>query len=165
VRRDGPSGVFSSAADVETCHGVAAAVSGSISFGTRLGALGLLLAVGACASACAGEPEAGTTKPQASTTSTDPPHRHMPWTQGKLQRRLSGETIVVGERRVRLGLATLTCGGDGPGQLQGGVRTWTHFSCIQPTFPPGELAGPDALFRVHVTGSTTFLVSDASFSS
>jgi hypothetical protein len=34
---------------------------------------------------------------------------------------------------------------------------------VQPTFPPGSVAGPDAIFFVEPTGRRTLVVVDASF--
>jgi len=87
-------------------------------------------------------------------------HGHARWSNATLLRRMVGRRIVVNGRIVALDPATLTCGGDGPGSRRGGDRLWSHFTCIQPTFPPGQLVGRDALFRVHVTGPRTFAVTD-----
>ena len=150
----------------------------------------MLLAVGAYSSSCARDREAGTTRqptatahatetaPLATTagaatnetettsgeTSDEPAHGHAFWSLAKLERRLTGETIRVEGRQVRLEAGTLTCGGEGPGRPGAGVRVFAHFSCINPTFPPGQLVGPDALFRVHVTGRTTIRLTGKSFS-
>lgn len=148
------------------------------------------MAVGAYSSSCAGDREAGTTRqptatahatetaPLATTagaattetettsgeTSEEPAHGHAFWSLAKLERRLAGETLRVAGRQVRLEAGTLTCGGQGPGRPEAGVRIFAHFSCINPTFPPGQLVGPDALFRVHVTGRTTIRLTGKSFS-
>ena len=87
-------------------------------------------------------------------------HGHAPWSNQTLLRRIDGARIAVNGRIVALDDATLTCGGEGPGVAREGDRLWTHFTCIQPTFPPGSLVGRDALFRVHVTGERTFAVTD-----
>ncbi|MDQ3778588.1 MAG: hypothetical protein M3310_06975 [Actinomycetota bacterium] len=87
-------------------------------------------------------------------------HDHAFWSNRTLLQRLSGARIAVNGRFVPLDPATLTCGGDGRGSTQDGDRLWPHFTCIQPTFPPGQLVGRDALFRVHVTGARTFAVTD-----
>jgi hypothetical protein len=137
-------------------------------------------------SGCAGGHEAGPTSPEAATgearpatettssattaitrqttsveAGTQPPHRHAFWSREKLRLRLllAGSPIRIEGRAVRLDAGTLTCSGDGAGR-----RVWTHFSCIQPTFPHGQFAGPDALFHAHATGQTSFLITDASFS-
>jgi hypothetical protein len=149
-------------------------VSGTLRRGRVLGALGVLLAVGAYSSSCAGDREAGTTRQPTATETTEtettsgeseePAHGHAFWSLAKLERRLAGETIRVAGRRVRLEAGTLTCGGEGPGRPGAGVRIFAHFSCINPTFPPGQLVGPDALVRVHVTGRTTIRLTGKSFS-
>jgi hypothetical protein len=169
-----------------TGHLVTAAVSRSFRHQHALRVLALHVVVGAVLSACAGRHEAGPTTPQAATetrpatettssaatatvgetTSVEaqPPHRHAFWSLEKLVRRLAGNPIRVEGRAVRLDAGTLTCSGDGDGRWQAGRRVWAHFSCIQPTFPPGEFAGPDALFHAHATGQASFVITDASFS-
>jgi hypothetical protein len=87
-------------------------------------------------------------------------HGHALWSNRRLLQRIAGAQIAVNGRIVALDPATLTCGGDGRASTRGGDRLWAHFTCIQPTFPPGELVGRDALFRVHVTGPRTFAVTD-----
>jgi hypothetical protein len=163
----------------------------SESFGRKhaLHVLGRLLVVCALLSGCDGEREAGTTSlqtatgeapatetetafgvttvPDEETTSVEAgeqPDDHALWSLKKLMRTLAGNRIRVEGRIVRLDVGTLTCSGEGGGQQRAGVRVWPEFSCIQPTFPPGQLVGPDALFRVQATGPATFLVRDASFS-
>ena len=163
-------------------------MGGTLRRGRVLGALGVLLAVGVYSSSCAGDREAGTPRqptataqetqsaaPSATTETTEtettagetneePAHGHAFWSLAKLERRLAGETIRVEGRRVRLEPGTLTCGGERRGRPGAGVRVFAHFSCISPTFPPGELVGPDALFRVHVTGRKTIRLTGKSFS-
>jgi hypothetical protein len=150
--------------------------------------LGLHLAVCAFLSGCAGERDAGPTSPQAATGETTPatnsaaraattagattpveageePSDHDAlWSRKKLVRTLAGSRIRVEGRVVRLDAGTLTCSGEGDGRMRSGRRLWTDFSCIQPTFPPGQLAGPDAIFRVQATGTAKFRVRAASFS-
>jgi hypothetical protein len=165
------------------------AVSGSLRRQHALRVLGLHLLVCACLSGCAGEREAGTTSPRTTTgattaateaaspvtsttaeetTSLEPgeeaSHRHAFWSLKTLVSRLTGRAIRVGGRAVRLDAETLTCWGERRGRPRAGGRVWTHFSCFQPTFPAGQLVGPDALFRVHATGPARFVVTDASFS-
>jgi hypothetical protein len=82
----------------------------------------------------------------------------------KLVQTLAGSRIRVEGKSVRLDGGALTCSGEGNGRQQADVHVWTEFSCIQPTFPPGQLVGPDALLRVQTTGATTLLVREASFS-
>jgi hypothetical protein len=167
-------------------------VNGSFSaaIARALRACGVLLLAGVSTCACSGESETGATTSSTTTTRTEatspettltvetgeaqeettapaeavPEHSHALWSQRKLWRLLARASVRVEGRRVPVDPATLTCGGESAGRLRGGVRVWTHFSCIQPTFPQGALVGPDALFRVHATGRTTFVVTDASFS-
>jgi hypothetical protein len=87
-------------------------------------------------------------------------HGHAPWSNQTLLSTIDGARIAVNGRIVTLDDATLTCGGEGPGIARDDDRVWTHFTCIQPTFPPGSLVGRDALFRVHVTGERAFAVTD-----
>jgi hypothetical protein len=63
---------------------------------------------------------------------------------------------------VRIDRDTVTCGGLGA-PADGSEPAWTRFRCVQPTFPAGALAGPDAVFVVRVTGRRTFAVSGARF--
>jgi hypothetical protein len=158
-------------------------VSTSLKHQHAVRVLGLHLVLCALLSGCAGGHEAGPASPEAATgearpatettssattatarqttsveAGTQPPHRHAFWSLEKLIRRLAGSSIRIEGRAVRLDAGTLTCWGDGAGR-----RFWTHFSCIQPRFPHGQLAGPDALFHAHATGQTSFLLTDASF--
>jgi hypothetical protein len=117
-----------------------------------------LLAVGA--SACGGSPHRA---PPASRTPTPQPtpqpeaapsgHAGVAWTYDALMRRLHGRRLPVGGRTVRIDRATLACGGVGrPARRVDGEPAWTRFRCVQPTFPPGAVAGPDAIFIVEPTG-------------
>jgi len=85
------------------------------------------------------------------------------WTKRYLFQRLEGKRVAIGSKRVPILLDTLACEGEGPGVVRNGARAWKHFRCTQPTFPPGALVGPDAIFRVHVLGRTAFLITDARF--
>jgi hypothetical protein len=156
--------------------------------------LGLHLALCAFLSGCTGEREVGPTSPQAATGVTtpatetapsetapsvstatvgdtttveageEPPDHHALWSLKKLVRTLAGSRIRIEGRVVRLDAGTLLCSGEGGGQPRAGGRVWTDFSCTQPTFPPGQLVGPDAEFRVQATGPGKFLVTNARFS-
>jgi hypothetical protein len=88
-------------------------------------------------------------------------HGHAAWSNRTLLRRLDGARIAVGGRIVTLDAATLACGGEGPGIARRAERRWTHFICVQPTFPPGAIVGRDAIFRVHVTSRTAGAITDA----
>jgi hypothetical protein len=85
------------------------------------------------------------------------------WTKGYLFQRLEGKRITIGSKRVPVRLDTLACEGEGRSVIRHGARAWKHFHCTQPTFPPGALVGPDAIFRVHVVGRTRYLITDAHF--
>jgi hypothetical protein len=87
-------------------------------------------------------------------------HGHAAVSSETLLRRLDGARIAVDGRIVTLDAATLACGGEGRGRTRAGEQRWAHFTCIQPTFPPGEIVGRDALFRVHVTSPATVAVTD-----
>jgi hypothetical protein len=109
-------------------------------------------------------PQGGTATSRPQATSTPSPPRAgsgAAWTEAKLVRRLAGRRIAVGEKEIRVDASTLTCGGTGrPAGRRGGEPTWRRFRCVQPTFPPGSVAGPDAIFfaqprdrtRVDVSG-------------
>mgnify|MGYP003288706964 CR=1 FL=1 len=89
-----------------------------------------------------------------------------PWYRSErdVLQRIAGTVIRVEGKRVRISL-TVTCMGEGRRLVRRGVDRWKHFSCVQPVlFPPGGgLAGPDALFRVHVVGARRFRVTNARF--
>jgi hypothetical protein len=83
------------------------------------------------------------------------------WTIAAVVTRLTGERIRVAGTTVPIDPATLTCGGEGPEGRRGATPAWTRFRCVQPTFPRGEVAGPDAVFLVEPTGPRTFVVRGA----
>ncbi len=83
------------------------------------------------------------------------------WTIATVVTRLTGERIRVAGTTVPIDPATLTCGGEGPEGRRGAAPAWTRFRCVQPTFPRGEVAGPDAVFLVEPTGPRTFVVRGA----
>jgi hypothetical protein len=85
------------------------------------------------------------------------------WSEAKLQRILVGARIRAEGRSVAIDPATLACLGEGRGWVRRGVRLYRHFDCVQPTFPPRALAGPDLHFRVHVAGRTKYIASGAHF--
>ena len=87
-----------------------------------------------------------------------------PWTQAQALQRLAGRRIRVERRSVRLDRTTLTCGGIGsPVARIRGEAAWTRFRCVQPTFPRGAFAGPDAVFVVEPRGDRAFTVTRARF--
>jgi hypothetical protein len=74
-----------------------------------------------------------------------------------------GRRIRVEGRRIRLDGSTLACSGAGRPAQTGGTRRWTRFRCVQPTFRPGVLVGPDAVFTVEVAGPRTLDIVRARF--
>ena len=86
------------------------------------------------------------------------------WSERDVVQQIGGAVIRVEGKRVRIS-STVTCMGEGRRVVRRGVVRWKHFSCIQPILFPGSggLAGPDALFRVHVVGSRRFRVTNARF--
>jgi hypothetical protein len=84
------------------------------------------------------------------------------WTHDELLRRIAGQRIVVGGRTVRIDPDTVVCGGVGrPTAQRDGHPVWSRFRCLQPTFPPGEVVGPDAVFFAEPTGARAFRVAGA----
>jgi hypothetical protein len=145
--------------------------------------LAFVLATGtaACGGGASTRPEGGprdagatTTGPGATVATRRPavPRRAGPpasvravaWTHAALLRRLEGRRIRVDRRFVAIDPGTVTCGGVGPpSERRNGQPAWTRFRCVQPTFPPGRLTGPDLLFVVEPTGRRTFAVSGQRF--
>jgi hypothetical protein len=82
------------------------------------------------------------------------------WPQRKTLARIAGQTVVLGDRRVRVDPATVTCGGDGGGSRRGGQRVWESFTCVQPLLEGHSVAGPDIVFRVKPTGRRSFQITD-----
>ena len=117
--------------------------------------LAAVLALGA--SACGGgshgaPPVARTPSPRPEATQSSG-HAGVAWTYDALMRRLNGRRLQVGGQTVRIDRATVACGGVGrPAGRVDGAPAWTRFRCVQPTFPPGAVAGPDAIFIVEPTG-------------
>lgn len=86
----------------------------------------------------------------------------MAWTHDDVMRRIAGRRIAVGDRKVRVDPGTVVCGGVGaPAAGHDGRPAWSRFRCLQPTFPPGSVAGPDAVFFVEPTGPRTYTVTGA----
>jgi hypothetical protein len=86
------------------------------------------------------------------------------WSERDVVRQIARAVIRVEGKRVRIS-STVTCMGEGRRVVRRGIVRWKHFSCIQPILFPGGggLAGPDALFRMHVVGSRRFRVTNARF--
>lgn len=88
------------------------------------------------------------------------------WTHEAVLRRIDGRRIRVGDRTVRVDRGTVACGGVGRATARrGGEPAWPRFRCVQPTFPPGSVAGPDAIFFVEPTGRRTLKVTGARLTS
>jgi hypothetical protein len=129
--------------------------------------LGALVALGAngCGGSPPGRPDASRTPerrtPQPAEAPSGPAHAGVAWTHDALMRRLDGRRLRVGGRTVRIDPATLTCGGVGrPAGRMHGQPVWSRFRCIQPTFPPGAIVGPDAIFIVQPTGAHELVIRE-----
>ena len=87
------------------------------------------------------------------------------WSEREVLRRIAGTVIRVEGKRVRIASTPVTCMGEGRHLVRRGVDRWKHFTCFQSTLFPrgGGLAGPDALFRVHVVGTRRFRVTNTRF--
>jgi hypothetical protein len=137
----------------------------------RAAVLWLLLAfVAACGDGKPAAPGAAKTRaPEAAAPAAGRPNQARPprhpraWTQETVLRRLDGRRIIVAGKALRLDGSTLVCGGVGrPARRRGSAR-WTRFRCLQPTFPPGAVAGPDAVFLVEPASGRRLVVRDARF--
>jgi hypothetical protein len=131
--------------------------------------LGVLVAVGAngCGGGTHGDADGSPTPARRTPEATEPPSgpagagAGVAWTHDALMRRLQGRRLRVGGRTVRIDPATLTCGGVGrPAGRVHGDPVWSRFRCVQPTFPPGAVAGPDAIFIVQPTGPHELVIRD-----
>ncbi len=107
----------------------------------------------------------------AAPTATPEPARKAPkaadpvaWTRAQALRRLDGRRIRVDGRAVRLDRSTLTCGGVGrPAETLRGQDAFTRFRCVQPTFPRGVFAGPDAVFLAEPRSERRAAITRARF--
>jgi hypothetical protein len=119
------------------------------------------------AGACGGGPPAqrGTPTPRhadGAPRGGATPGPRQAWTHDTVLRRIAGRRIAVGGRTVRIDPATVVCGGIGPrAATRHGRPAWSRFRCQQPTFPPGSVVGPDAVFVVEPTGPRTFTITGA----
>jgi hypothetical protein len=121
--------------------------------------------VAACGSA--GNPSSRAT-PEATSSPTAPPSAAstpagVAWSPDRVVSRLDGRRIRVEGRTVPIDDTTLTCTGVGRAASKRGERVWTRFRCVQPTFPPGRVVGPDAVLVVEPTGHRTLKVVEARF--
>jgi hypothetical protein len=130
----------------------------------------LLVGVSACGGSQRGRPDVSHPRerrsPQPEATPSGPAHAGVAWTYDALMHRLNGRRVRVGGRTVRIDPATVACGGVGrPARRVHGAPAWSRFRCVQPTFPPGEVAGPDVIFIVKPTGPRTLAVTHARLTS
>jgi hypothetical protein len=128
----------------------------------------VVLSLGLVVQGCGGSQPAAPTRTAAATrtpAATPTPAATRPavaWTESTLVRNLRGRRIRIGDRSVRLDPATLTCTGIGAPARH---RAWTSFHCVQPTFPPGSVAGPDAIFTVRPSGRRAFVMTGGRWTS
>jgi hypothetical protein len=86
------------------------------------------------------------------------------WTHDTVLLRLRGRRIRVGKKTVPLDGDSIACTGIGaPAGKKGGKPAWEQFRCVQPTFPPGRVVGPDAVFVVEPTGTRSFVLREQRF--
>ena len=135
-------------------------------------AAALLLAVGACGgsdSSRHAKPAHRSPTPVPSPTTTAPPTpaQHAPRpgpprTHDAVVRRIVGRSVRVDGRVVRIHADTVVCTGLGPaaGRVHGRAA-WRRFRCLQPTFPPGSVAGPDVIFVLESVAPDRLIVTDA----
>ena len=84
-----------------------------------------------------------------------------PRTPDAILRHFAGRRIKAAGRTIRIDAATVTCGGLGrPLRRRRDRLAWTRFSCIQPTFPPGSVAGPDLIFVVQSVAPRDLVVTE-----
>jgi hypothetical protein len=128
------------------------------------------LGVGACDGAGGTGDARGTAPPTgnggrpvvpASTTPTErgvQPGR--PRTPQAVVRGISGRRIALAGRTIRIDADTVTCGGSGrPAGRRGRQLMWTRFRCVQPTFPPGKVVGPDLVLVVQSVAPRDLVVT------
>jgi hypothetical protein len=82
------------------------------------------------------------------------------WSIGKVLRKLDGDRIHVGTRRVRVVSESTLCSGEGPSIRRRGLRMWRRFACTYTTFTKGGV-DRDIDFRVRVRSATRYAVTDA----
>lgn len=82
------------------------------------------------------------------------------WTMDKLLRKLDGDWVRVGSRRVKIHSETTLCSGRGASVRRNGVRMWRRFLCTYTTFTKAGV-DRDLEFRVRVLSRTRYAVWDA----
>jgi hypothetical protein len=126
----------------------------------------LALAAGGCgggSDASDGAPTpTGTPATRSDATPTATPDASgVAWPQAKVLRRLAGRRVAIGDKVIRVDASTVTCGGTGrPAGRVHGRPAWSRFRCVQPTFPAGSVAGPDAIFFVQPVDRTRLMVTE-----
>src|SRR5919199_1496212 len=81
--------------------------------------------------------------------------RRRAWSLAQALAEAGGRRIVVDGRGGLIYRATLVCWGAGRPSLRRGVRVWTRFSCLSPTFR-GSAVGRDLAFVLLPTGRHRF---------
>lgn len=78
----------------------------------------------------------------------------------KVMRKLDGDLVRVGSRKVRIHSDTTLCSGRGQSIRRNGVRMWRRFLCTYTTFTKSGV-DRDLEFRVRVLGASRYTVWDA----
>lgn len=141
---------------------------------------GLLVAAALGASACGGAGStdlprrtatpAGSRNSPTATASPTPGRRALrpgpPRTPDALHKHIAGRRIKAARRTIRIDAGTVACVGLGrPSQRRQHKPAWTRFRCIQPTFPPGSVAGPDLILVVQSVAPRNLVVTRRHFTS
>jgi hypothetical protein len=82
------------------------------------------------------------------------------WSMDKVLRKLDGDLVRVGSRRVRIHSETTLCSGRGASVRRKGIRMWRRFLCTYTTFTKAGV-GRDLEFRLRVLSRTRYAVWDA----
>lgn len=82
------------------------------------------------------------------------------WSIDKVLRKLDGDWVRVGSRRVRVHSDTTLCSGRGASVRRNGIRMWRRFLCTYTTFTKAGV-DRDLEFRVRVLSRTRYAVWDA----
>ena len=110
-----------------------------------------------------GATRSATASPTSSTHALRP---GPPRTTAAVVEHFVGRRVKLGGRTIQIDADTLTCGGLGrPTRRVNDQGAWTRFRCIQPTFPPGRLVGPDLIFVVQSVRPRDFAVARRYFTS
>jgi hypothetical protein len=82
------------------------------------------------------------------------------WSMDKVLRKLDGDWVRVGSRRVKIHSETTLCSGRGASVRRNGVRMWRRFLCTYTTFTKAGV-DRDLEFRVRVLSRTRYALWDA----